>query len=450
VAFCLTLRASGQARDHFDHVLILVQENRTPDNLFQGLCGSNHELCPVPYDIQDYGINKSGARVSLAEDTLPGSFDPGHAHAAFVRACNVDPATNTCRMDGSVEKQSRCARTKCAFSYVRAADVAPYLTMAQQYGFANYMFQSNQGPSAPAHAFLFGGTSAVDQSSDAAGIFIADNPATSKGCLATPSTVYWMISPDSAPALYKVPISAPGQFCMSRPTLSTLLENHTPPLTWKYYTPGPSNVWTAPNWIRDICGPDDTYTHCKGARWKTNLDMKPSDALRDIENCALSNVSWVIPTGQYSDHPTGNDGSGPSWIAAIVNRIGSSPCGYWKNTAILVTWDDWGGWYDHEAPELISDYQYGFRVPLLFISAYTHAGSVENERADFGSILRFVEHNWGIEEGALNVADRRATNNLTSFVNFNHHPRAFKTIPAPLPPSHFLKSHEPLQAPDDE
>jgi phospholipase C len=450
LAFCLTFAAAAQVPTHFDHVLIVVQENRTPDNLFQALCGSNHQLCPAPYNIQDYGIDKSGAKVPLVEVPLNVTFDLGHQHAAFVRTCHVDPLTNACRMDRAQKTDRRCAATKCSFGYVRAADVAPYVTMAQQYGFANYMFQSNQGPSAPAHAFLFSGTSAANQADDAAGIYIADNPASPKGCVATLDSVYWMISPTSAPALYKVLNSTPGQFCFSHPTLATLLENHAPALTWKYYTPGPYNIITAPNWIRQICEPDETYTRCTGANWKTNVDMKPPDVLKDIQNCALPNVSWVVPSAQYSDHASGNNGSGPSWVASIVNTLGSSSCAYWKNTAIIVTWDDWGGWYDHEPPDLISDYQYGFRVPLLFISAYTPAGAVSNERMDFGSILRFVEQNWCIEEGALNVADRRATENLTSFVNFAQQPRVFEPIPAPLPVDYFLTGQLVLEDPDDD
>ena len=449
-AFCLTIGAAAQEASHFDHVLILIQENRTPDNLFQGLCGSNQEFCPQPYNIQDYGIDKSGAKVPLVEVPLAVPFDLGHQHAAFVRTCHVDPLNNTCRMDRAEETDPRCAATKCSFGYVRAGDVAPYLTMAQQYGFANYMFQSNQGPSAPAHAFLFAGTSAANEADDAAGIFVADNPACPKGCVATLNSVYWMISPASAPALYKVLNSTPGQFCFSHPTLVTLLENHTPPLTWKYYTPGPYNIWTAPNWIREICEPDASYTRCTGTRWKTNLDMKPTDVLQDLQNCALPNVSWVIPSGQYSDHASGSNGSGPSWVADVVNTVGSSSCGYWNNTAVIVTWDDWGGWYDHEAPELISDYQYGFRVPLLFISAYTPPGAVSNERMDFGSILRFLEKNWDIEEGALNLADRRAADDLSSFVNFAQKPRVFQKIPAPLPVGYFLKNQAILEDPDDE
>ena len=70
--------------------------------------------------------------------------------------------------------------------------------------------------------------------------------------------------------------------------------------------------------------------------------------LTDIATGQLAQVTWVMPDGTASDHAVANNGSGPSWVASIVNAIGNSP--YWANTAIIITWDDWGGWYDHVAP----------------------------------------------------------------------------------------------------
>jgi phospholipase C len=160
-----------------------------------------------------------------------------------------------------------------------------------------------------------------------------------------------------------------------------------------------------------------------------------------------------------SDHANSNDGGGPSWVSAIVNAIGnSSRCdngaGYWQNTAILITWDDWGGWYDHERPTLMAgpqgDYQYGFRVPLVFVSAYTPAGYINNERHDFGSILRFIEHNFGITEGALNFADARAKNDLTGFYDFSRTPRPFETIRAHKSAAFFLRDKRKPTDPDND
>jgi phospholipase C len=196
-----------------------------------------------------------------------------------------------------------------------------------------------------------------------------------------------------------------------------------------------------------------------GQDWTQNVDLAPADVLRDIGNCNLRSISWVIPTGANSDHARANDGGGPSWVASIVNAIGNSTScdngdGYWKNTAIFITWDDWGGWYDHERPTFLGqpegDYQYGFRVPLVAVSAYTPAGYVNNERHDFGSILRFIEQNFGIKEGALNFADARAKNDLTGFFNLKMPPRAFQTISAPKTATFFLNDKRKATDPDDD
>jgi phospholipase C len=146
-------------------------------------------------------------------------------------------------------------------------------------------------------------------------------------------------------------------------------------------------------------------------------------------------------------------------VASIVNAIGNSTTcdgntGYWGNTAIFITWDDWGGWYDHEPPTILAlpqgDYQYGFRVPLLVVSAYTPMGYINNNRHDFGSILKFIEHNFGIPEGALNFADARATNDLTGFFNLGQAPRSFKNISAPKSGSFFINDKRPATDPDDQ
>ena len=87
----------------------------------------------------------------------------------------------------------------------------------------------------------------------------------------------------------------------------------------------------------------------------------------------LPAVSWIIPDGQNSDHPAQKDwgpnkDTGPSWVSQIVNAIGES--GYWNSTAIIVVWDDWGGWYDHVAPPQLDYNGLGFRVPMIVVSPY--------------------------------------------------------------------------------
>ena len=151
----------------------------------------------------------------------------------------------------------------------------------------------------------------------------------------------------------------------------------------------------------------------------------------DINNCQLPAVSWVIPDKKWSDHANENEGTGPYYVANIVNGIGWSTCTdtvgsaqvpYWNDTVIFILWDDWGGWFDHVPPFQLGgqgngwgkSYTYGFRVPFLVVSAYTPAGYVSgaisgtptyppppNVTHDFGSILRFIEKNFSLQLGGI-------------------------------------------------
>jgi hypothetical protein len=195
-------------------------------------------------------------------------------------------------------------------------------------------------------------------------------------------------------------------------------------ITWGYYARDEKSLWTAPNSIKEICGASG------GACVSRNDDAAP--ILTDIENCSLPQVSWVTPDGDWSDHPPGSstpdENGGPSWLAWIVNAVGNSTCASpavnWSNTVILVVWDDWGGFYDDVDPERIDggpgigypnqtgqQYVYGFRVPLLVVSAYTKqvtpqggyiSGPLSKPQCqgnnychDFGSILNFIEYAFG-------------------------------------------------------
>ena len=394
------------------------------------------------------GVTQPGT-VSLANE-----YDLNHAHNAFTGMCDLDSSTGACKMDGAASVL--CGGTclpQPQFRYVMNAlgILNPYLDLATQYGWANYMFQSNQGPSFPAHQFLFGGTSAPSAADDAAGVFAAENGAGSAdvGCAAAAGTTVDVISPSGAESSKIYP-------CFEHQTMADILP---PATTWRYYAPSAGSIWTAPNSIGHICQSTGQGGKCAGSDWTSNVDLTPANVLRDIAKCNLRSVTWVIPSGQNSDHANVNDGGGPSWVASIVNAIGgSTKCdantGYWKNTAIFITWDDWGGWYDHEPPTILpapeGDYQYGFRVPLVVVSAYTPVAYINNERHDFGSILRFVEFNFGITEGALNFADARAKNDLTGFFNLKSAPRQFKIIRTRKTAEFFLHDLRKATDPDDD
>ena len=448
----------------FQHLIIIVQENRTPDNLFQGLCvapfGSATSCSTRPnssqYDIQTkHWSDKSSdfGRTRPQPIALTAKYELGHTHSDFVAMCNADPVTGACKMDGASDVacfDGTCPpKPQFRFAANFNGILNPYLEIATQYGWANYMFQTNQGPSFPAHQFLFGGTSAPNASDDAAGVFAAENPSPTNnaaGCIAPDGTTVALIDPSGNENQTIYP-------CFEHQTMADLLPST---VTWKYYAPNAGSIWTAPNAIQHICESTGPGGQCMGLDWQNNVDLVPADVLRDIQNCTLASLSWVVPTGANSDHPIFTDGGGPSWVASIVNAIGmSQTCdnntGYWNNTAILITWDDWGGWYDHVSPTLLANtsYQYGFRVPFIVVSAYTPKGYISNRQYDFGVILRFIEHNFDIHEGALNFADARAHNDLLGFFQLTR-PRTFQPISVSKNADFFLNDKRPPTDPDDE
>ena len=104
------------------------------------------------------------------------------------------------------------------------------------------------------------------------------------------------------------------------------------------------------------------------------------DIFGDIQNGTLPQVSWVEPTLYHSDHPPGNLKVGQVWVARVVDALMASP--YWNSTAIFLTWDEYGGFYDHVAPPHTSNFTEGFRVPLIIISPYAKQGYVDHTQYD--------------------------------------------------------------------
>ena len=474
----------------FKHVVLMIQENRSPDNLFHELL-NYPGLNPANYNLADTGlayVNGQEQTITLTPTTLALDYDLGHGHADFVLMYDDG------RMDGANQIPDSCKPNSkdckdggkgqnLSYQYVQASDIEPYLQLAAQYGFANYFFQSNQGPTFAAHQYLFSGTSAQDAESDSEGNLVAGNPQAPRGsnynplfdtgCLAPGSEVNWLVTPQSAPNLIELPNDPLGTLCFNHDTVATLLDADA--ISWRYYAPAQNKnpypddpneqgynvggyIFNATNSIYDICQPDASFQNCTGPEYTANVDLNPTDVLKDIETCNLATMNWVTPIGQASDHPgNAHGGEGPSWISAVVNSIGNDTtcengAGYWSDTAILILWDDWGGWYDHALPKINSgvwgDNEDGFRVPLLVVSAYTPQAFVSNERHDFGSVIRFIEGVLGLSEGALNFSDARATTDLNEFFNFRMQPRPFQTVHAPLDAHYFLTDTRIPEPPD--
>ncbi len=144
----------------------------------------------------------------------------------------------------------------------------------------------------------------------------------------------------------------------------------------------------------------------------------------DVSAGQLSRVSWIIGAPGGDEHPPKSIQAGMNSVADdIVNFVGGSP--YWRASAIFVTWDDYGGFFDHVAPPQVDKYGYGFRVPCLVISPYAKAGFVDSAANDHASILRFVETRYGLSP--LSTRDASANSFLEAF-DFTQAPRPFTPI----------------------
>ncbi len=404
------------------HIVMIVQENRTPDNLFHGLPNA---------DIAESGLDSTGTMIPLTPLGLATNYDLSHSHFAFLAMFDDG------RMDGADKisivcdpRALDCPRPRAQFHYADPADVRPYLEMAEQYTFADRMFQTNQGPSFPAHQFLIAGTSAPTATSL---LFAAENVVLPRhafniaaGCAGPAAETVAMIDPMGDEGTKQFP-------CFEHQTLIDLLDSHG--ISWRYYTPSAGSIWTGPNAIHHLRF---------GADWQ-NVIIPQTTVLTDIVSGQLPQVAWVIPDGRASDHAQQNDGSGPSWVASIVNAIGSSS--YWSNTVILVTWDDWGGWYDHVAPKIQNSYEYGFRVPLIVISPYAKTGYVSHVTHDFGSLLHFTEATFRLP--TLGYADSRA-DDLADCFDFSRTAVPFESFVAKFDAVYFLTDHRPATDPDDD
>jgi phospholipase C len=148
------------------------------------------------------------------------------------------------------------------------------------------------------------------------------------------------------------------------------------------------------------------------------------DVVRDIRKDRLPPVTWITPRYEVSEHPQYNFCLGENFSTRVIDAVMRSPM--WENTAIFVTWDDYGGFYDHVAPPQVDGFGFGIRVPLLVISPYALRGVVDHHLGEFSSVLRFIEDNWGLVR--LTDRDRDATN-LSYDFDFSRKPAA----PDPLP-----------------
>jgi len=408
------------------HVIVIMQENRSFDNLFHGFPKADSAMF-------GYG---HGVKYALQSRPLKWTFDPNHFRWQFLEDYDggkndgwdrlIRGHTPSCQFlpYGWVNHPS-CwefwqgnVYERMAFSYTIKSDVQPYWTMASEYALGDHNFSSTNGPSFGPHQMLIAGQEGH-----------ADEVPSEMpwGC-DTHEWEYYLhygqAKPPEFPPAFGHDLKGPKP-CFTYATIANLL--HGANVSWRWYKQAKSSGDSY--WL-------DAFDAIKAVRYGqdySNVVTPDWQVLNDVGNKNLAGVSWVMPHGGASDHAGGGSGDcGPAWVTAIVNAIGISD--YWKSTAIIITWDEWGGWFDHVVPPQYPNMEtgayegLGYRTPLIIVSPYAKNHYISKDQHETASALHFIEKVFGL--GSLGQADARA-DAYDDMFNFSKKPTPFKQIPQP-------------------
>jgi len=403
--------ARGMSKIH--HVVWIMQENRSFDNLFQRYPGA---------DTSPTGKDSHGRVIHLAPISFTAGYDIEHSSPSFFKSCRGTgeiPGTD-CRMDGFNREQLHCYRPcppQAQYGYVPHFQTKIYFAMAHEYVLADRTFASNLDLSYVSHQYMIAG-----QANRA-----VDYPSGPWGCSLRGDRISTLT--DRRTYGPTIPV------CQNYRTLGDELD--AAGRSWRLYSAARRSQWIAYRSIRHIrFGPD----------WKENVVASSEQVIVDVARGRLADVTWVTPTCRHSDHAACGSASGPQWVADVVNAIGESK--FWDSTAIFVMWDEWGGWYDHVKPPYEDFDGLGFRVPLLIISPYAKRGYVSHVQYEHGSILRFIEDRFGLQR--LGASDSRANSPEADGFDFTQPPRRFRPFGVPMSLEEALRIErtESAQEPD--
>lgn len=383
------LSGPGRPQNPIQHIIIVMQENRTFDNYFwtyPGQVGYDPALCmPVNPSFPSEGcVRPTRASSTALSGDLPhdwrsswASYNNGSMNG-FLAAANGNPAVMEYYDNRSI----------------------PYLWYyAEHYVLADEFFSSVKSYSQPNHWYMMAGTSPQ------VSLF--------QGSSQEKSQCY-----NQATHTLTMSTCAYINEAQEIRTMADELTSHG--ISWKYYdTPIPPQA-TLAKAIEGSCRGCDPWNYWNpldaknssyaDSRYRENI-VPRVQLLWDIANGTLPQVSWVIPSSQISDHPPANITLGMWWITDIVDSVMKS--GYWWNTAIIVTWDDYGGFFDTVVPPTVDNYGLSFRVPALVISPYAKHGYLDHTVYNFESTLKFIEWRFGLPP--LTQRDAEANNILNAF-----------------------------------
>jgi phospholipase C len=366
-------------------VIYLMLENRSFNNLFGTFPGVRGATTGV----------MNGKEIPLVKcpDWLPG--DLPHDRAGYLN----------CVAGGKLDGFNTGTYGIWAYSQMEERQVPNYWEWAREYALSDNFFASAAGPSYPNHYFLIAGTSggAIDNPENIKVDFrFGNQPFKSWGCDAVGDETFVFVKDELGDM-------AKHSTCFNFPTVGQQLSAKN--IDWAFYSAVPGQVgyfWNAYNGVADVIHSDLWHQH-----------MRPVDNIvADIQANKLPPVTWITPRFELSDHPPFSTGFSHNWVTDIVNAVMRSDA--WEHTAIFLTWDEWGGFYDPVMPPTVDPIGMGFRVPLITISPYTKRGYIDREQGEFSTPLRFISDNWGLDYLTDRIAN---THNMAGLFDFKKKPR---------------------------
>jgi phospholipase C len=366
--------------DKIEHIVFIVKENRSFDNYFGTFPGA---------DGATSGKISTGEVIPLrrAPDMTPHDID--HSYQAAVEAMD----------GGAMDRFDRIAGGNrngdfLAYSQYYESDIPNYFAYARNFVLADAFFSSLEGPSFPNHLYTVGAQSggAINNPTNSMDRWGCDSPANSLVQTLGDDGEFGHVYP-----------------CFDFNTLADRLEERG--LSWKYYAPGEGQsgyIWSALDAIRHI-----RLT----SLWQQHV-VPPAQFVDDAQSGRLPAVSWLVTSSGLSEHPPASVCLGENWTVEQLNALMKGR--NWKSTVVFLTWDDFGGFYDHLAPPVVDNFGFGPRVPLLIISPWAKRGHITHTTLEFSSVLKFIEERFDFEP--LTERDRDANDLIDSF-HFDRRPR---------------------------
>ncbi len=350
------------------------------------------------------GLDSNGNPVTLKPVHLMTAWDPSHQYSNWLTEYDGG------KMDGFNHETldyGSGAPTDFAYSYSMQSDVQPYWDMATNGVLGDETFADHRSQSFAGHQFPIAGASGPI-SAALPDYYAAENPSGGDGCS----------SPGTGTAVNIVTGAEDQQYtsCFTYETIADLL--NAKGKTWTYYIPSSDRDGAASSFapIKSVRN---------GAQWATNVVSPETQLFTDITNGKLANVTYVVGQFVNSDHAgqTVPSSNGPAWVKMVENAVGESK--FWNSTAIVLTYDDWGGWYDEVKPATFNAFEAGFRIPLVIDSPYARRGTVDHTVHYMGSVLHFIESTFGL--GNLGTSDTRS-DDLSSMFNYTQAPLPYVPI----------------------